>query len=62
MSTKHLRRYLQERKAVGKEKLPIGEEEENSESASEEGRSGTFICNRLVSYFAYLKRSERSVH
>ncbi|VDK67425.1 unnamed protein product [Onchocerca ochengi] len=46
MSTKHLRRYLQEKKTIGEEKSSVREEEKSSESASEEGKSGTFVCNR----------------
>ncbi|VDK68161.1 unnamed protein product [Litomosoides sigmodontis] len=45
MSTKHLRRYLQEKKAVREEKSPA-QTEESSGSASEEVGSGAFVCNR----------------
>ncbi|VDP15168.1 unnamed protein product [Onchocerca flexuosa] len=43
MSTKHLRRYLQEKKAIEEKKSSVREEEQSSESASE---SGAFVCNK----------------
>uniref|UniRef100_A0A0R3S437 Transcription factor 25 n=1 Tax=Elaeophora elaphi TaxID=1147741 RepID=A0A0R3S437_9BILA len=46
MSTKHLRRYLQEKKTVGGKKSPVCEEEKSSESANEEEGLETSICNR----------------
>lgn len=55
MSTKHLRRHLQEKKITGDEKSPVQKEEESSGSATEEGMSGAFVCNRLVSCFKYLR-------
>ncbi|EJD75752.1 Hc38 [Loa loa] len=46
MSTKHLRRCLQEKKAFGEERSSVREKEESSESASEERRLEPFVCNR----------------
>ncbi|CAG9538016.1 unnamed protein product [Cercopithifilaria johnstoni] len=51
MSTKHLRRYLQE-KAIIEEKSLVREVEESS--ASEEERLGSFVCNR----YEFLEESE----
>ncbi|KAL3998485.1 Transcriptional repressor TCF25 family protein [Acanthocheilonema viteae] len=53
MSTKHLRRYLQEKKIIGEEKSPVRKEEEGFESASEEEGSGAFVCNR----YEFLEKS-----
>uniref|UniRef100_A0A915Q5I6 Transcription factor 25 n=1 Tax=Setaria digitata TaxID=48799 RepID=A0A915Q5I6_9BILA len=45
MSTKHLRRYLQEKKLAGVEKSPDEKDEESFQSA-DKAKSDTFVCNR----------------